>query len=192
MNKFMKISISIIAVMVAFIGVNKLVFKDRITIEDYKITNPMYTHLRIDSYEKVDEGTIIKMKLKNASNYTYRLEDASITFWSCERDENGESTNLRKAVILNMIPKNHFDGEHDLTWDGLGPKEEGFIEFLLPKAMYMNEEFFDLDYTMYEYSGKSTKSLPIGEGSYTIVGSEEIDDFMQRLDSNIGEILKGE
>ena len=65
MNKFMKISISIIAVMVAFIGVNKLVFKDRITIEDYKITNPMYTHLRIDSYEKVDEGTIIKMKLKN-------------------------------------------------------------------------------------------------------------------------------
>ena len=58
--------------------------------------------------------------------------------------------------------------------------------------MYMNEEFFDLDYTMYEYSGKFTKSLPIGEGSYTIVGSEEIDDFMQRLDSNIGEILKGE
>ena len=53
MNKFMKISISIIAVMVAFIGVNKLVFKDRITIsKDYKITNPMYTHLRIDSYEE--------------------------------------------------------------------------------------------------------------------------------------------
>ena len=58
MKKFAKVSISLIVVFGIFIGTNKLVFKDRVSIEDYKLRNTMYTTLRIDSYRDTEDGLV--------------------------------------------------------------------------------------------------------------------------------------
>lgn len=192
MKKFAKVSISLMVVFGIFISVNKLVFKDRVSIEDYKLRNTMYTTLRIDSYRDTEDGLVIKMKIKNSSNYTYRLDNASMIFFSCERDENGELGEMRQGFELNMMPSGGFDDENNIVWHGLGPKEEGYIEFLYPKGMKIDEDFFELDATRFKYNGKFTRNLSLGDSSYMTVGTEEKEDFMQRLDSEIGEKLRGE
>ncbi|SCH30739.1 MULTISPECIES: hypothetical protein [unclassified Romboutsia] len=189
MKKFTKVSICIIVSILLFIGINKLIFNKRVGIEDYKITNPMYTYLQLDKYKKTDNGTVLRLKVKNSSNYTYRLEDASLVIWSCNRSENGNAINSREAFRINRI---EYGINDDIRWKGIEPKGESYIEFLFPKGMSIDERFIDLESTAFEYKGSFIKELPLLDDAYTTVGLEEQYDSIQRLDKDFYKNLKGE
>ena len=97
MNKFAKVSAYTIIVILFFIGVNKHIFNERISVEDYKKIDDINTDISVDRYEETDNGVLIKMKIKNNSGYTYRLENASITFFSCKRSDDNKIIDSREA-----------------------------------------------------------------------------------------------
>ena len=191
MNKFAKVSASIIIVILVFIGINKLIFNERISAEDYKNIYDINTDISIDRYEETNDGVLIKMKIKNNSNYTYRLENASITFFSCKRSDDNKIIDSREAFKLNILPI-EFGEENDITWTGIEPKEEGYIEFLYPKGIKIDDKFFDLDATSLNYNGTFSKDLPIGDGAYTTITWEEKEILIKDLGNKIIERLRGE
>lgn len=181
MRKFVKISSLIISMSILFFMGNKLFFKDRISIEDYKAQNTMYTELELDSYKNTKQGIFIKMKIKNMSNYIYCLDSASLRFITNKSNE---------AFDINMIPVN-WEDEKNIMWYGVEPKKEGYIEFLLPTDIKINYEYFDLESTKLVYEGGFKRNLPFGK-AYMIVGKEYKEDSIKDIDKKIEKILKGE
>ncbi|MGL5329495.1 MAG: hypothetical protein ACRDD7_09505 [Peptostreptococcaceae bacterium] len=158
MKKFAKISSLILSTFLLFLMINKLIFKDRVSVEDYRFKNNMETNVSIESYKNTKDGILINIKIKNDSNYVYTLKDAKIMFGG-----------TNQGFTLNRIPI-HWEGE-DIMYDGIQPNEEGYVEFLLPKGMKIDEKYFDLECTKIVYEGKFKGEFLISE-AYIIVGNE--------------------
>lgn len=192
MRKFAKISAYIVIVIFSFILANTIVFKDRVSVQDYNKSNPITTIASIEKYEKTNDGVIVNIKIKNNSNYTYKLDNASIVFFSCERDSNDNIIGSREAFKLNILPMDIQNEEDDIRWSGIGPKKEGYIEFLYPKGIKMDDRFFDLDETTLKYNGSFTENLSIGDGAYTTITVEDKEENINDLDNKIIQKLRGE
>lgn len=191
MKKFLKISSSMLCILLLFLMINKIIFKDIVNVEDYRLKNKMETNIRIDSYKDTENGTLIKIKIKNDSKYVYTLNDARIIFVGCNDSNGVDEKELSQGFTLNMIPISWEDEDINIKHNGIKPNEEGYIEFLLPKGMKIDENYFDLESTKLVYDGKFKGKFLISE-AYIIVGNEYKEQFMDDIDKEFNDLLREE
>ncbi|MBO3445502.1 hypothetical protein [Clostridium sp. CCUG 7971] len=169
MKRFIKISISILIVFTVFFIGNKLIFKDMIHVNDYEETN--IKEIRVDLYDKkeVKEGTIFKFKIKNESKYTYRLNSAKLIFQRKIEEENEEVTHFGSNIELTSYERNMGDNENHVSESdkmflyGIKPYKEGYVEFLFPKGLTLDKNYFDLYSVNIDFDGRYTVDLPFLE-----------------------------
>lgn len=175
MKRFIKISISILIVFTVFFMGNKLIFKDMIHVNDYEEKN--IKDIKVDLYDKkeVKEGTIFRFKIKNKSKYTYRLDSAKLTFQRKIEEENGEETYFGSNIELTLYEKymvdneNHVSESYKMSSYGIKPYKEGYIEFLFPKGLTLDKNYFDLYSANIDFDGKYTIDLPFLETGFMTV-----------------------
>ncbi|MGO1018833.1 hypothetical protein ACTPEX_18710, partial [Clostridioides difficile] len=89
MKKFIKVSFFILGIFTLFIAINKLVYRDMVSVKDYEINHLEEIVFDFDSRRSRDVGTIVRFKISNNSKYSYKLNSAKMKFENCVENKKG-------------------------------------------------------------------------------------------------------
>lgn len=186
MKRFMGISINIIIVFVVFFIGSKVIFKDMVHVNNYEEKNIKEINIDLEEEAKVKEGIVFKFKIKNNSKYTYRIDDARLVFSSKNESKSKDDDYIEYDLYSSLELKTHekYKEYDDIYMDnnyknfiyGIKPNKEGYIEFLLPKGLNLDKEYFDLNVININIDSKYTVDLPFSESGYiTVEKNNQID-----------------
>lgn len=167
------ISIILTTIIIVVFG-SKLIFKDLIHEEE----SIGFLHGRemdrievnLDKVYETKTGTKVKVKFKNNTKYTYRIdriENPKIRFYQ-EIDGDVMPSQLN---IECEYPFDENDENYKIYIDGVEPFSEEYIVFTIPKGINLNPKYFKLEETVIHYNGQYTAKVPFLDGGYVTINS---------------------
>lgn len=166
-RKFLTICLILVMTFTGYIFINKILYQERVYVEDYDIRDNMEVEMSIEEYQEIDEGLLIKLKINNLSRYTYRLQNISIDFGKDYEFEDSSST---FANYISIEPYEMDLKNRKIMSNGIGPNEVAYMTFLKPKGLILEENSFDFNNTVVDYMGEHTVKIPI-LNMYTTISS---------------------
>ncbi|UWD48145.1 hypothetical protein NYR90_16570 [Clostridioides difficile] len=168
MNKFIKVSIFILGVFTLFIAINKLVYRDMVSVKDYEINHLEEIVFDFDSRRSEEIGTVIRFKISNNSKYSYRLNSAKMRFENCIESKKGENK-CSYYVNIDLFNEKNSITEKTLNY-GIKSNNQGYVDFVIPKGLNFDYRYFNDSGMSVEYKGEFTVEMPIAKGLYLVVG----------------------
>ena len=163
-NKFIKVSLSILAVSLIFIFGNKIMFKDLVYQEDSTNIHDKDVKISLERKYKSEKGINIKLKIDNPTKYICRLEEATLNF---EQDGSKQSSYLKIELPYGWEEEG---SNYKVRHEGIQPFSSDYIEFTIPKGLTLDSEYFTLDNVSLDYKWNFTVNIPFTNGAYTTIG----------------------
>lgn len=167
-KKFIKISVSMVAIVIVFISINKLIFKDLIHEEDDSIFNYTNIEVTLDNKYISEDGIKLKFKVKNDSKYTFRIDESYLDF---EMYQSGNKDMIVPSGI-KIYPTNIYEGNgvnDRILMKGIDPHKSEYITFTIPKGFGLDNEYFPLDSIGYRLNGQFVVRIQFLESGYITV-----------------------
>ncbi|KPI54212.1 hypothetical protein KW94_05815 [Clostridioides difficile] len=168
MNKFIKVSFFIFGIFTLFIAINKLVYRDMVSVKDYEINHLEEIGFDFDSRRSRDVGTIVRFKISNNSRYSYRLRSAKMKFENCVENKKGINK-CSSYVNIDLSNEKNSVTEKTLKY-GIKPNNQGYVDFIIPKGLSFDYRYFNQSGMSVEYKGEYIVDIPMAEGLYLVVG----------------------
>lgn len=171
MNKFIKVSIFILGVFTLFIAINKLAYKDMVSVKDYEINNLEEIIFDFDSRRSDERGIIVRFKINNNSRYSYKLNSAKMKFENCIEGKDGVNK-CSSHVNLDLSNEKNSITEKTLN-NGIKPNNQRYVDFIIPKGLTFDYRYFNESGMSVEYRGEFIVNIPMAKGLYIVVGKNE-------------------
>lgn len=154
MRKFIRISLYICTILGIFLVGIKMFFSDMIHSSDYDEINRKEINMMFESKEETNDGIYLKFKVDNNSRYIFLLTDAKLGFPNYNSE--GDLDLLLELNLHNAYKEQNAK----IMEDGIEKYGEGYITFLVPKGITLDNKYFDLDAISVTYQGVFKVSLP--------------------------------
>lgn len=163
----------ILITIVAFVFSSKYIFKDLIDEQESKGFLHGYDNraeVNLDKVYESEDGLKVKIKFKNNTKYTYRIDEPKIQFY--QKIDGEENTSMPSQVnIVCEYPFDDSDENYSIYHDGIAPFSEDYIVFTIPKGFNVDAKYFNLNETVIDYSGQYTSGIPFLSGGYITINS---------------------
>lgn len=179
MRKFINVSIYIFILLWAFIFGSKIFFKDMIHSNDYGEINRREIKITLESKIEGKNGIYVKLKVINNSRYVFLLSDAKLEFPNYNNEGDVD-------LILELNLYKPYEGENEeIMANGIEKYGEGYMTFLIPKGICLDEAYFDLNAISVKYEGIYKVNIPILENKYLVIsnnsGNCQIEDSKEKI-----------
>lgn len=165
MKKFVIVSICICMSLWLFIIGSKIFFEDMIHYKDYIDKNKREIKMVYDSQRESKNGIYVRLKAINHSKFRFLLTNAKLGFPSYNSDGDLD-------ILLELKLDDLYEGKNEkIMVEGIEKYEEGYVTFLIPKGIILDEKYFDLDAVCIEYDGVFKMKLPFLENKYISISS---------------------
>lgn len=165
MRKFINVSLYIFILLWAFIFGSKIYFDDMIHSNDYGEINKKEVKITFESQRESKNGVYVKLKVLNNSRYVFLVSDAKMEFPNYNNEGDVD-------LILELNLYKPYEGENeDIMVNGIEKYGEGYITFLIPRGMSLDESYFDLDSISVTYEGTYKIKIPILNNKYLIISN---------------------
>ena len=151
MKKFIKVSFFILGIFTLFIAINKLVYRDMVSVKDYEINHLEEIVFDFDSRRSRDVGTIVRFKISNNSKYSYKLNSAKMKFENCVENKKGMN---KCSAYVNV---DLFNEKNSIT------------ERTLKYGINFDYRYFNESGMSVEYKGEYIVNIPMAKGLYLVV-----------------------
>lgn len=165
--KFIKVSLGVLISVLIFILINKGIYKDLIHEEDYRDKYDNFVEVSIDEEILSNNGLTVRVKIDNPTKYVYILEKAELRF---------ENKNMEDIKVSNLtldlpwgIDEN--SENYKVRIEGIPAKSSGYIEFIIPNGIKLDENSFILDNISLNYDGQLVSRLPFTSSGYITINS---------------------
>lgn len=167
-GKFIKVTLGILISILIFILINKGIYKDLKHEEDYRDKNTSFVEFSTYEENLSEEGLIIKVKIDNPTKYVYKLDTAELQF---ERSSNIEEGDIVPSNLKVDLPWSwdHNSENDDVRIKGIQPRSSGYIEFVIPKGIILDPEYFILDSITINYDGQLVSRIPFTSSGYITI-----------------------
>lgn len=159
MSKFIKISGFMFLIIVLFISVMQLFLGNTMDVRDYESKNLNEVVVKFDSKKSVGRGVCVRFRIYNNSRYHYMLDSSVMKFESIAPG----SDDIKSDLYLSIDTENSSWNYRSYSY-GIAPKDEGYMEFIIPKGISFDRKYFALDSTTVEYRGSFMVEVPLFKG----------------------------
>lgn len=165
MRKFTRVSLCIFTIVGLFLAGIKIFFSDMIHSNDYEKINRKEINMVFESKEETKDGVYLKFRVINNSRYVFLLTNAKIEFPSYN-SEGGLD------LLLELNVHNQYKDQNEKIMDeGIAKYGEGYITFLVPKGIKLDNKYFDLDAISIQYQGVFKVKLPFLNNKYLVISN---------------------